>query len=102
MDQNLESGTGNTEIVLESGKLEIEIRVSPGPVWISVESDDNLVFSGSLPADDIRKFTAKDKIMINTSQGDATFVKFNGKDLGALGNNHEPINNVVFTPETKY
>lgn len=102
LDQNLESGTGNTEIVLESGKLEIEIRVSPGPVWISVESDDNLVFSGSLPADDIRKFTAKDKIMINTSQGDATFVKFNGKDLGALGNNHEPINNVVFTPETKY
>jgi transcriptional regulator with XRE-family HTH domain len=69
-------------------KMQMEIKVEPGPVWLSVEADGNLVFSGTMLSGAVQSFKAKEKIIISSGRGEATFIKLNGKDLGAL--NSEP------------
>ena len=82
--------------------LEAEIKVDPGPVWVSVEVDGNLIFSGTMLTGATQSFQAKEKIVINSGKANATFVKFNGKDIGALGKDGAAIRGVTFTPDTKY
>jgi cytoskeleton protein RodZ len=82
--------------------LEMEVRVDPGPVWVSVEVDGNLVFSGTMLTGSVQFFQADGKIVINSGKANATFVKFNSKDIGALGDSAGAIRGVTFTPDTKY
>ena len=82
-------------------KLGMEIRVDPGPVWLSVEADDNLVFSGNMLTGAAQSFEAKDKITVSSGKGNATFVKFNGKDIGALSSEPGAVKNMVFDKNTK-
>jgi len=82
--------------------VKIEVRVDPGPVWLSVETDDNTVFKGMLLAGASQTFQAKDKIIINSGNGSATHIKFNGKDIGTLSKKSSAIHGVVFTKDTKY
>lgn len=79
--------------------LEMEIRVDPGPVWLSVEADGNLIFSGTMLSGTSQKFQAENKIIINSGRGNATFVKFKGKDIGVLGNNAGAVRGKVFTSD---
>lgn len=83
-------------------EVEIEIKVDPGPVWLSVEADGNLVFSGTMLTGATQSFKGEDKISISSGKANATFVKFNGKDIGALGENASPVKGVIFTADTKY
>lgn len=80
----------------ESDAVQIELTVDPGPVWVSVEADGNLVFSGTVLAGAVQKFSAHDKITIGSGQANATFVKLNGEDRGALGKEKGAIKGVVF------
>lgn len=82
--------------------LEMSIRVDPGPVWLSVESDGNLVFSGTMLTGAVQSFRAENKIIINSGKGSATFVKFNGREIGALSDNSGAVRGVTFTKDTKY
>ncbi|MCX6763408.1 MAG: DUF4115 domain-containing protein [Candidatus Moranbacteria bacterium] len=84
-----------------SDKVNVEIRVDPGPVWLSVESDGNLVFSGTMLSGAVQTFQAAEKITIDSGKGNATFVKLNGRDLGPLSQNPEAVRGAVFTPDTK-
>lgn len=85
-----------------SQKLQIEIRVDPGPVWVSVEADGNLVFSGTMLSGTTQAFQAENKIVVNSGKGKATFIKFNGKDIGALSDSSGAVRGVVFNRDTKY
>lgn len=85
-----------------SQKLQIEIRVDPGPVWVSVEADGNLVFSGTMLSGTTQAFQAENKIIVNSGKGKATLVKFNGKDIGALSDSSGAVRGKVFTADTKY
>lgn len=87
---------------LQSQNLNLEIRVDPGPVQISVESDGNLVFNGTILTGGMQSFSAKEKIVINSEKANSTFVKFNGKDIGTLGDKPSAIKGVTFTKDTKY
>lgn len=82
-------------------KIKIEIRVEPGPVWVNVEADGSIVFDGTMLSGAMQNFEANEKIVINSGKGKATFVKFNGQDLGALSADSGAIKGVIFTPETK-
>lgn len=95
-DANASNGPNNDKSV------GIEIRVDPGPVWLSVEADGNLVFSGTMLSGATQNFSAQDKISLNSGKGNATFIKFNGKDIGALSANAGPVKNVIFNKDTKY
>ncbi len=81
--------------------VQVELSVDPGPVWVSVETDGNLVFSGTVLAGDVQKFNARDKIVISSGQASATYIKLNGEDKGALGKEAGAIKGVVFVKEEK-
>ena len=95
------SKTDVAESVKKSG-IEIELKIDPGPVWVNVESDGNLKFSGTMLTGSIQKFKADEKITISSGRANATFLKFNGKDVGALGDSEEPIRGVTLTSDTTY
>jgi len=83
---------------LQRAGVAIEISVSPDPVWLSVETDGNLVFSGTLPAGTSQSFNANEKITISSGRGNATFIKLNGRDIGALNDSPEAVRGITFTP----
>jgi cytoskeletal protein RodZ len=105
--QEKQQNTTNEEIsdsmaITKRDGLNIEISVVSGPVWISVEADDNLVFSGTMLMGAIQSFTAVEKINISSNKANATLVKFNGKDIGALSEKPEAIKDVIFTKDTTF
>lgn len=83
-------------------EIQIELRVDPGPVWLQVEADDNLVFSGTMLSGATQSFHGKEKISINSGKANCTYVKFNGKDIGALSQDPGAVRGVTFTKDTKY
>ncbi len=76
--------------------VQIELTVDPGPVWISVEADGNLIFSGTVLAGAVQNFSARDRIIIGSGRANATRIKLNGKDMGVLGDGEGAIKGVVF------
>jgi cytoskeletal protein RodZ len=100
-DQPAPETAQNQEAMNQKG-LAVELRVDPGPVWVSVEVDGNLVFSGTMLTGAVQSFQADGKIVINSGKANATFVKFNSKDIGALGDSAGAVRGVTFTSDTKY
>lgn len=100
MDESVENFSDRADLVVDDS-LQIEITVEPGPVWVSVEADGNLVFSGTILAGAVQKFNAREKIIIGSGQADATFIKLNGEDKGALGKEKGAVKGVVFAKEDK-
>lgn len=80
----------------EEGTLQLELSVDPGPVWVSVEADGKLIFSGTVLAGAVQKFSAYDRIVIGSGRANATRIKLNGKDMGTLGESSGVIKGVVF------
>lgn len=96
------SADGAAQNISQQGGLDLEVKVDPGPIWVSVEVDGNLVFSGTMLTGATQSFRAEGKIVVNSGKGNATFVKFNGKDIGALSSNAGAVRGVTFTSDTKY
>lgn len=80
--------------------VQIDLRVDPGPVWLSVETDGTLAFSGTMLSGSVQSFKAQDKIVISSGNGKATFVKMNGQDMGALSADEGAVKNAIFTKDT--
>jgi cytoskeletal protein RodZ len=81
--------------------VQIELSVDPGPVWVSIEADGSLVFSGTVLTGSVQKFSARDKIVIGSGQANATYIKLNGEDKGTLGKENGAIEGVIFAKEDK-
>jgi cytoskeleton protein RodZ len=86
----------------ENKKIDMEVSVRPSPTWISVEADGNIVFSGTLLPDAVQTFSAREKISVTSGKGSGTYIKVNGKDLGALSKDQGIVRDVVFDTNTKY
>jgi len=95
--QDSSSSSSNSE----NGKLQLELRVDPGPVWMNVEADGKLVFSGTMLAGAVQSFSADEKIVVNSGRGNATFVKLNGKEMGALSDDPGVVKDALFDKDTK-
>lgn len=95
------SGNGNNQNGNASAQMQAELSVNPGPVWLSVEADGKPVFSGTMLSGATQTFTAKEKIVIDSGNGSATFVKLNGKDLGALSQTAGAVHGATITPDGK-
>lgn len=95
------SGSGNQNNNGASTEMQAQLSVNPGPVWLSVQADGQPVFSGTMLSGAVQTFTAKEKIVINSGNGSATFVKLNGKDLGALSKTAGAVRGVTITPDGK-
>lgn len=92
--------TGTEQLQTEGFKL--EVRIDPGPVWLSVEADGNLVFSGTMLSGAQQNFQAKEKITLDSGKANATFLRFNDKDIGVLGESAGPVRSVTFTKDMKF
>jgi cytoskeleton protein RodZ len=102
-DRNQESAKNSSgEENGNTAEIKLELKVDPGPVWLSVEADGNLVFSGTMLSGAIQSFSAKDKIVVNSGRANATYVKFNGRDIGVLGQDQVAVRGVTFTRDMKY
>lgn len=84
-----------------SGSINLEVRVDPGPTWVNVEADGSLIFSGTLLTGMLQNFEAKDRIVVSSAKASTTFVKLNGRDLGAMGKDPVVVKDVVFDKNTK-
>jgi cytoskeletal protein RodZ len=100
-EANKASDSGALDSDAEAGNISMEIKADPGPVTVSVKTDGNLIFSGTMLSGSVQKFEAKEKISIDSDKASNTFIKFNGKDLGALGEKATVIKEVIFTKDTK-
>jgi cytoskeletal protein RodZ len=87
---------------LQTEGVNLEIRVDTGPVQISVEADGNLIFNGTVLSGGSQTFSAKEKIVVDSGKANGTFIKFNGKDIGTLGDKPNAIKGVTFTKDMKY
>jgi cytoskeletal protein RodZ len=110
-EENINSGEGEektnenlseqSNLSLDEGGVQIELYVDPGPVWVSVEADGNLVFSGTVLSGVVQKFSASDKIVIGSGQANVTYIKRNGEDKGTLGKEAGAVKGVVFAKDEK-
>lgn len=78
-----------------------EIYVSPNPTWMSVEADGNLVYSGVLLPGSVQSFNAKQALSVTSGKGNETFVKINGKDLGALSEDGGAVRDMLYDANGK-
>ncbi len=62
----------------------VEVYVNPNPIWLSIEVDGEVKYSGILEPKSNQTFKAERNISITSTKGDETFVKINGKDLGRI------------------
>jgi len=81
-----------------TGAVKLEVVVNPNPTWLSISADGNVIYSGVLEPGSAKAFEAKESITVTSAKGNETFIKLNGKDLGALGG-VGAISDVVFTAE---
>lgn len=86
---DLESGTAEN--------LKLEISVDPSPVWISVEADGSLVFSGILEVGQIKSFEAQNKFVISSAKGNNTYLRLNGKEKQLLSTDGGMVKNLEFS-----
>jgi cytoskeletal protein RodZ len=105
--QEKQQNTTNEEINdsmanMKQEGINIEVSAISGPVWISVEADGNLVFSGTILMGAVQSFMAVEKISISSNKANATLIKFNGKDVGVLSEKPEGIKNVLFTKDMTF
>ncbi len=84
-----------------SGKVKIEVRVEEFPVWVSVKIDDKDVQSGTMLPGSVQIFEAEEKIAVTSGKANKTFIKFNGQDIGVLGDEPGVIRDVIFNKNTK-
>jgi cytoskeletal protein RodZ len=96
-----QNNSGQNNSAQNSGEMQAELSVNPGPVWLSVQADGAPVFSGTMLSGAKETFTAKNNIVIDSGNGSATFVKLNGKDLGALSTAPDAVRGATITPDGK-
>jgi len=60
-------------------------------VWLQVEADGQVIFSGILIPGDQRLWSASDHLMIWSGNAGAVDVTYNGKPLGKLGSPGEVV-----------
>lgn len=100
-DQSAVTSDTNAMDAAQPQGVQIDLRVDPGPVWLSVETDGGVAFNGTMLSGAVQSFKAQNKIVISSGRGNATFVKLNGQDMGALSVDNGAVREVTFTKDTK-
>ena len=77
-------------------KIDLEVGSKDESVWVSIESDGKLVFTGVLQPGSWHKITANKEAVVSSGKGSETLIKINGQDKGALSQDASPIKDVVF------
>lgn len=77
--------------------LNLEIKIFPNPVWLSVDIDGKRVFQGIMLKDTFQEFKGEKEIILNSGNAGSTHIVFNGKDQGILGKEGETKRGIKYT-----
>ncbi len=80
-------------------EIELVVSIKDLATWIHVEEDGKIAYSGTMLPDSEQTFKAKENITLSSGKASSTYVTFNGKEIGALGDNAEVIRDMKFTKE---
>jgi cytoskeletal protein RodZ len=78
--------------------VEVSVRADSIPIWLSVEADGNLVYSGTMLAGAIQNFDGEKEVRVTSGKANQTFIRVNGKDEKVLADSPGIVRDVVFTP----
>ncbi|HEY8108618.1 MAG TPA: RodZ domain-containing protein [Patescibacteria group bacterium] len=67
-----------------SGALFV-VKVGPNSAFVEINTDGKTAFDGLMAPGSTQTFTAKDRVLVTTSNGGSTTVTVNGKGQGTLG-----------------
>jgi len=99
--QSSNSGDGGKVIGEQDVKkkgVDVVVRADSIPIWLSVEADGNLVYSGTMLAGAIQNFDGEKEVRVMSGKANQTFVKVNGKAEKVLADSPGIVRDVVFTP----
>ena len=77
--------------------VDIVVRADSIPIWLSVEADGNLVYSGTMLAGAIQNFDGEKEVRVTSGKANQTFIKVNGKAEKILADSPGIVRDVVFT-----
>ncbi|MDP1845934.1 MAG: DUF4115 domain-containing protein [Candidatus Moranbacteria bacterium] len=95
-----ENGNGQVDGDQTENKkgVEVAVRAESLPTWLSVESDGNLVYSGTMLPGAAQNFKGEKEIRITSGKANQTFIKVNGKPEKIFADNPGIVRDVLFTP----
>jgi len=89
-DQNPDQAAFGQPAPAQTGKKLLEIKAFAN-TWIRVEPDNGPAEELVMAPGDIQIFTAKQRFSVQTSNAGGIRVRFDGKELPALGKNHQAL-----------
>ena len=78
--------------------VSVVVRADSKPIWLSVESDGNLVYSGTMLPGAVQEFKGEKEVKIASGKANQTFIRVNGKDEKILDSSPGIVRDVVFGP----
>jgi len=78
--------------------VSVVVRIDSIPVWLSVEADGNLVYSGTILPGAVQNFEGEKEVRITSGKANQTYIKVNGKGEKVLDNSPGIVRDVLFTP----
>jgi len=97
-EKNSDEGKIIGEQDAKKSGVSVIVRIDANPTWLSVEADENLIYSGTMLAGAIQNFDAEKEIRLTSGKANQTFIRVNGKDEKILANSPGIVRDVVFTP----
>lgn len=93
-----EEGGENSSQSSEKNEKEtwsLEIKVDPGPVWLKVEADGELVFTGNMLSGPTQIFEGKEEFKVSSGKGEATWIKLTGEEFRKLSEEPGAVKDLV-------
>lgn len=97
-DQNRGGGKVIGEQDAKKSGVNVVVRAGDNPVWVSVEADGNLVYSGTMLAGAVQNFDGEREIRITSGKPNQTFIRVNGGAEKVLADTPAIVRDVVFGP----
>lgn len=96
-EKNNEGQVSGYQTKKEEG-VKISVRIDSNPTWLSIESDGNLVYSGTMLPGATQTFSGEKEVRITSGKANQTFVKINDASEKILADTPGIIRDVVFRP----
>jgi len=92
------NGQVNGEQSKKDKRVEVMVRIDSNPTWLSIESDGNLVYSGTMLAGATQSFNGEKEVRVTSGKANQTFIKVNGRAEKILADTPGIVRDVVFGP----
>ena len=96
-NDNADEGRVIGEQDVKKSGVEIVVRADSVPIWLSVEADGNLVYSGTMLAGAVQNFDGEKEVRVTSGKANQTFIKVNGKAEKVLADSPGIVRDAVFT-----